>query len=155
MGLEHQVELLDVREITLAAAGTGNLLFPDICDHLIIGHGFHVDIDAVFLGPFLYELVGAVTPLAAFAVDQRIIEVGDVPGSDPDSGVHEDIRIQTDVVRALLDEFLPPGAFDVVLEFYAQRAVVPGVGQTAVDLTAGEDETAVFAERYDLVHGLF
>ena len=34
-----------------------------------------------------------------------------------------------------------------------ERAVVPGVGQTAVDLRAGKDEATPLAQRDDLVHG--
>ena len=46
----------------------------------------------------------------------------------------------------------PPSFLDVVLELNAQGAVVPGVGETAVDLGAGEDEAAVLTQRDDLIH---
>ena len=58
-------------------------------------------------------------------------------------------------IVGLLHELFQPCLFDVVLELNAERAVVPAVGQTAVDLGACEDKTTVFAEGNDLVHGLF
>ena len=47
----------------------------------------------------------------------------------------------------------PPEVLDVVLELDAERPVVPGICQTAIDIRAGEDESAALAERGDLVHG--
>ena len=101
------------------------------------------------------QIVGAETGLAGLAVEQRVREARDVAGRDPGLRVHDDGRVEADVVRAFLHEFLEPGLFDVVLELNAERAVVPAVGQTAVDLGACEDKTTVFAEGNDLVHGLF
>ena len=71
----------------------------------------------------------------------------------PGLGVHEDGGVQTHVIGVLLDELLPPGFLDVVLELHAQGAVVPGVGKAAVDLTACEDKAAALAKGYDLLHG--
>ena len=59
------------------------------------------------------------------------------------------------VVGVLLDELLPPGPLDVVFQLHAQGAVVPGVGQSAVDLAAGVDEAPALAQGHDLIHGLF
>lgn len=42
---------------------------------------------------------------------------------------------------------VPPEVFDVLLEEGTVGAVVPGVGETAVDVGAGEDEAATAAER--------
>ena len=142
-GLEHEVELADGGEVVLAAHGAEDVLMAgDEGVHLVEGHGVGVDVGELLAD----ELVGAVTRLARLAVQQGIGEAGDVPGRDPRLGVHDDRRVQTDVVRALLHELLEPRLFDVVLELHAQRAVVPGVGKTAVDLAAGEDEAAVFAQ---------
>ena len=38
-----------------------------------------------------------------------------------------------------------PCLFDVVLEFNPQGPIVPGIGQTAIDFGAGEDEAPVLA----------
>ena len=73
----------------------------------------------------------------------------------PGLRVHQDRGVKADVVGILLHELLPPGVLDVLLELGAEGAVVPGVGKAAVDLAAGEDKAAVFAQRDDLVHRLF
>ena len=76
-------------------------------------------------------------------------------GGDPGLGIHDDRRVEPDVVGAFLHEFLEPGLLHVVFELNAQRAVVPAVGESAVNLAAGEDKAAVFAEIHDHVKGLF
>ena len=107
------------------------------------------------LGEVLNELVGAETGLTGLAVHQRIVEAADVAGSYPNLTVHQDRAVQTGVVGAFLHELLPPGLLDVVLELNAQRTVVPGVGQAAVDLGACEDEAAALAQGDQLVHGRY
>ena len=110
---------------------------------------------ADFLAPVLDDLVGAEALMTLTAVHQRIGESTEVAGGNPGLRIHQDGGVQTDVVAVLLDELLPPGPLDVVLQLHAERTVVPGVGEAAVDLAAGKDETAVFAEGNDLVHGFF
>ena len=103
----------------------------------------------------LDELIGAEALLALAAVHQRVGEAAQMAGGHPRLRVHQDRGIQTDVIGILLHEFLPPGALDVVFQLDAERAVVPRVGKAAVDLGAGEDIAAVFAQRDQLVHGFF
>ena len=105
--------------------------------------------------PVLDELVGAEALLTLLTVHQRIGEAAQMAGGHPGLGVHQDGGVQTHVVGVLLDELLPPGLLDVVLQLHTQGAVVPGVGQAAVDLGAGEDEAAALAQGDDLLHGLF
>ena len=76
-------------------------------------------------------------------------------GSHPGLGIHQDGGVKTHVVAVFLNELLPPCALDVVLQLSAEGAVVPGVGETAVDLTAGEEEAAVLAQGNDFVHCFF
>ena len=76
-------------------------------------------------------------------------------GGHPGLGVHDDGCIQAHIVGALLHELLQPCLLDVVLELHAQGAVVPAVGQAAVDFRTGEHITTVLAEVYDHVKGLF
>ena len=76
-------------------------------------------------------------------------------GGDPGGGVHQDGGVQTHVIVGLLDKLLQPGLLDVVLELHAQRAVVPGVGQAAVNLGAGVDIAPVFAEVHDHIQCFF
>ena len=64
-------------------------------------------------------------------------------------------RYEPDVVGVFLHELLPPGALDVVFQLHAERAVVPGVGEAAVDLGARVHKAAVLAQGDDLVHSFF
>ena len=136
----------------LAADGADHVLvLGDEGVHLVKAHGVHVD-----LGVHIPDqLVGAVAGLAGLAVQQRVGEAGHMAGGDPGLGVHDDGSIQAHVVGALLHELLQPGLLDVVLELHAQGAVVPAVGQTAVNLGTGEDIAAVLAEIDDHIKGLF
>ena len=131
-------------------------MLTDEGDHLVIRHGLDVRaLDGVFLQPVLDEFVGSVAHLAGLAVDEGVVEGGDVAGGYPDLRVHEDGRIQADVVGVFLHELLPPGLFDVVLELRAEGAVVPAVGKTAVDLAPGVDKAPVLAQGHELFHRLF
>ena len=152
MGLKHHVELADAREIVLAAGRAGNLLFFDEAFQLLVRPAVRFDFLAVGLRPVLDQLVRAETRLAGFAVHQRIVEVANVAARHPDLTVHQNRAVDADVVLILLHKLLPPRALDVVLKFHAQRAVIPGVRQTAVDFGAGEDEAAALAQRDKLVH---
>ena len=149
-GFEHQVELPDVGEVALAAVGALDFVVPDVVHHLLVAPA-----GGIFPGLFFNELVGPVAGLALFAVDQRVGETSHMAGSHPNLGVHQQSGVQAHIVPGLLDKFLPPGFFHVVFEFHTQRAVVPGVGQTAVDLAAGIDKAPVLAEIDDHFHGLF
>ena len=95
------------------------------------------------------QLVEAVAPAAGRALDERVAEVGDVAGGDPDLGRHDDARVQADDVVALLDHRPPPGPLDVVLQLHAQWPVVPHGVDAAVDLRAREDEAAPLGQRDD------
>ena len=156
-GLEHQVELADVRPVEFAAGGADDLVLVDKGLHLGLAHGVHAvaQVKAVFLAPVLDHLVGPEALLALLAVHQRVGEASHMAGGHPDLGVHQNGGVQPYVVGVLLDEFLPPGLLNVVFQLHAQRTVVPGVGQSAVDLAAGEDETPTLAQGHNFFHGLF
>ena len=148
--LEHQVELADVRKVVAAAFRAGNVVVGDELLHLLVRPTV-----CGFAGEVFNELIGTMTGLAVLAVHQRIGEAAHVTGRHPDFRVHEDCGIQRHVVAALLHELALPRVFYVVLEKAAQRAVVPRVGQTAVNFGAGVYVASVFAERHDFFHGLF
>ena len=155
VGLVHQIELTDIGEIGLAAAGAGHVVFTDEVHQSLAVHSLHVYVHIVFVYEIFHQLVCAVTHLAGLAVDQRIVEGGHVAGGNPHLGIHQDGGVQAYVVGVLLNEFLPPGTLDVVLQFNAEGAVVPGVGKTAVNFGACINKTSVFAERNDLLHSFF
>ena len=100
----------------------------------------------------LGQLVGAEALLAVAAVDQRIGEGGDVAARLPHLRRHEDGGVETDDVVAQLHHGPPPGVLDVALEEHAERPVVPGGAEAAVDLARGEDEAASLGEVDDAVH---
>ena len=145
----------DGSEIGLAAHGADDALLLDEVLHLLVRPAGDAALDALLCHIVLDEVVRAVTGLAGLAVHERIGEAADVPGRLPDGGVHQDGAVHADVVGAFGDELLPPSRLDVVFERHAERTVVPGVGEPAVDLAAGEDEPAVFAESHQLVHSEF
>ena len=154
LGLEHQVEFADGGEVVLAAVGADHfLVLGHELVHFLKAHGVHVDALPRLAG--LDQLVRPLPGAAALAVHQRIGEVAHVAGGDPGGGVHENGGIQTHIVVRFLDEFLHPCLLHVVLEFYAQGAVVPGVGQAAVDFGAGIDVASVLAEVYDHIECFF
>ena len=148
-GLEHQVELTDIGKVCGTAVRALDTVLPDVSHHLLVGPA--VCVAAVVFN----ELICAVTGLAVLAVHQRVGEAAHVAGCHPDFRVHEDCGIQRHVVATLLHELAFPRVFYVVLEKAAQRAVVPRVGQTAVNFGAGVYVASVFAERHDFFHGLF
>ena len=149
-GFEHQVKLADAGKILFAADGAFDIVLGDILLQLRVAPAV-----AGFLavGKVLNQLIGAEARLAGLAVHQRIVEAAHMAGGHPHLAVHQDARVQTHIVLAFLDELLPPGALDVVFEFHAQRAVVPGVGQAAVNFGAGINKAARLAQRDQLVHG--
>ena len=155
--LEHQVELTDIGKVVLAAGGAGDVVLLNKVLHLALGEGVDglTQLEAVLRAPVLNELIRAEALVALAAVHQRIGEAAEMAARHPGLRVHQDRGVKADVVGILLHELLPPGVLDVLLELGAEGAVVPGVGKAAVDLAAGEDKAAVFAQRDDLVHRLF
>jgi len=154
-GLEHQVELAYIGEIPGATHRAGNFLFPDIGNQLIITPAIDGQVDAIGMVVVFDQLVGAVTALALLAVDQGIGKAADVAGSDPGLGVHQDGAVDPDIMGIFLDKFLPPGRLDVVFQQDTQRAVVPGIGQTAIDLRTWEDKATILSQGNDFLHGFF
>ena len=122
-GLEHQAELAGVGEFTTAV-------------------GAHLRLDLVF----------AEALVALAALDEGVAEAGDVAAGDPHLGVHEDGGVQAHHVVALLHHGTPPEVLEVALEFHAQGAVVPGGVDTAVNLTALEDQPTALGQGENLVH---
>ena len=151
VGLEHEVEFSYVREIVLAAVGAGDRMSLDVLKHLLFRHlvGVRVGIEV------LDERVRSVAHLALLAVEKRVGEAGDVAACLPDFRMHENVCVNFVAVPALLNESLAPGVLDVVLHSCAERAVIPGVRKSAVDVAAGENEASVFTQSDDFFHCFF
>jgi len=125
VGLEHQVELARLGE-------RAGLATVRACVRFV-------------------ELVEPEALLAVRAVDQRVAEVGEVARGLEHLGRAEDRRIDQHDVVALLHHRPDPGVADVAQEQRAERPVVVGGAETAVDLGRGEDEPAPLAQVDDLV----
>ena len=95
------------------------------------------------------------TCLTVLAVHQRIGEAANVTRSHPCLGIHQDSGIQTYIVLVFLNELLLPSVLQVVLEHCTERAVVPCICETAIDLTTGINEASALAECNDFVKCLF
>src|SRR5262249_2069940 len=61
---------------------------------------------------------------------------------------------EPDDVVALLHHGLPPVALDVVLDLHAERAVVPGSAQAAVDLAGREDDPPPLGQADQRLHAV-
>ena len=148
-GFEHQVKGADVGEVVFAAFRAADIVLVDIRLHFLKapagGQSARV----------LDKLIGTVAGFAAFAVHEGVGEVAYVAGGDPHLGIHQDGGIQAHIVGAFLDEFLPPGALDVIFQLHAQGAVIPGIGQSAIYVGAGENKAPSLAQSDDFFHGFF
>ena len=100
------------------------------------------------------DVVGARARLAVAAVGHRIRERRLVARVLPDQPVHQDGGVEPLHVVAVVDDRAPPGALDVVLQLDAQRAVVPGAAEAAVDGRRREDEPAALGEADDLFEAM-
>ena len=156
-GLEHQVKLTDIGPVELAAGGAGDTELVDEAHHLICCPAVDAAVQSHLLlsRVALDQLVGAETGAAGLAVHERVGKACQMSAGDPGLGIHEDGAVYAHVLGGLGDKLLPPGLLDVVLELNAQISVIPGVGQTAVDLGTGIDESSVVAQGNDLFHCLF
>ncbi len=92
----------------------------DIGHHLFVGPAVRS-----FTGHIFDQLVRTMAGLAVLAVHQRVGEAAHMPRCHPHLRIHQDGRIQPDVVGGLLYKLFPPGAFDIVFELNTERAVIP------------------------------
>ena len=102
----------------------------------------------------LDQVIGAVALVAERALGERVDELGDVPAGLPYLPGQDDRGVQAHDVVALGDHRAPPLALDVVLQLDAERAVVPGSPQAAVDLAGRVDEPPSLAQADDGVEAV-
>jgi hypothetical protein len=76
-------------------------------------------------------------------------------GSFPYGGVHQNGAVHAYIIGVLLNKFFPPSAADIAFQFRTQGAVVPSIGETAVNFTAGVYKTAPLGKGDDFFHGFF
>ena len=151
-GFEHKVEFSYSGKIRISAYGTGNFIVADIFFHLFVTPARNIQTDA-FFGVIIFDkVVGAMTGFARFAVHKRVGKASDMAACFPYFGVHQNRAVETYVICAFGDEFFPPGLFDIVLKFHAERTVIPCVCEAAVNFASRENKTAVFAKSDEFVH---
>ena len=92
------------------------------------------------------------TGFALLAVHQRVRKAAEVSRGDPGLRIHQNGGVKSHVVFVFLNELFEPCLLDVVFERHAQRTVVPGVGESAVDLAARIHKASALAQRNDFFH---
>ena len=132
----------------LAAFGAGDMVSLYEIEHLLVSHAVRVGFGIELID----KIIRAEAHLALLAVEQGIGEAGYMTARFPNPGMHEDIGVDFKAVMTLLNEALAPGLLDVVLEPCAKRAVIPCVGETAVDFRPSENVAPVFTQSYDFIH---
>ena len=125
MGLEHEVELAGLGEGVSGAA--------------------------VRAGTGVVELVLAVAGAAFPAVDQRVGEACEVARRLPHGRRRQDRGVEPDDVVAHLHHRPPPPVLDIAQQQHADRPVVVGRAEAAVDLGRLEHEATPLGEVDDLV----
>jgi hypothetical protein len=145
-------------------------LRPQVGERLGIGDradlGLEHQVEGARLGQFAFALAGMqvemlqalyvllfILPkaqLAGLAIDERIGEGLLMARIAPDIAVHQNGRLDTFHIVALVDIVFPPEPLEVIFQLDTKRAVVEGALHPAVDLAAGEDKAAPLAERHDL-----
>ena len=155
-GLKHHIELAYAREIGLAAFRANDVVLLDVLLHTLIGPAVGMDIGkTVRFRIILDELVRAESGLTCTAIHERVIEIADMAACDPNFGVHQNCAVHAHVVGAFLYKLAPPGVLNVVKKLYAERAVVPAVGETAVYFRTCKNVAPVFAQGYNFIHRKF
>src|ERR1044071_4086358 len=73
-------------------------------------------------------------------------------GRLPDGAMHQDRGVEADDIFARGDVVMPPGVLDISQKLHAERAVVPGAVEAAVDFGSWIDEPAALAEGNEFFH---
>ena len=89
---------------------------------------------------------------AGLAVHEGVGEAAEMPRSLPCARIHQNGAIYARIMGIFLYEFFPPRLFDVIFQLHAQRTVVPGIGETAVNFASGKNEAPVFAKGNEFFH---
>src|SRR5215212_8241890 len=97
-------------------------------------------------------VISPVAALRGAALDEHVVEAREVTGGFPDLRVHDDSRVKPHYVVAHVHVAAPPLLFDVPFQLDAQRTVVVGGADAAVDLRTLVHETPALAEGHYLVH---
>ena len=149
--LEHKIKFSDVRKIMFTAVRTWNRMSLDVIKHLLLRHTVRMSLRVKIVD----ELVCSVTHFALLTVKKRVGETGNVTACLPNFRVHKYVRINLIAVLSFLNKTLSPGVLDIVFKSCSERAVIPCVCKTAVNIAACKNKSSVFAKGNNLVHSLF
>ena len=149
---EHEVEFPYRSKVGVAADGAGDFMLDDKRLQRVVVHALDADGKLMLFGVFFNEIVRAVAGLAGFAIHEGIGEAAEVARRFPGAGVHENGAVHARVVGIFLHKLFPPRLFDVVFQLHAQRAVIPCIGETAVNFAARKDKAPVFAKGNKFFH---
>jgi hypothetical protein len=108
----------------------------------------------MLLGAFVrlfFQVVDPGSDVAHFAFGYEVGELVGMAAGFPDEGMHKYAAIEADDVVAHLNDALPPAFPDVVLQLYAQRAVVVAACEAAVDFAGLKYEAPPFAQRNNII----
>jgi hypothetical protein len=155
-------DVLEIDEHALRGLGSEVDLRGELLDRAHVGfehqveHAGLVQRPAAFGALVARDVVGAPSLLArAEALAQGVDEVGEVAGSGPHLGGHDQGRFQADDVVAQVDHVPPPEVAHRSLHRDPVRSVVVETRYASVDLARREDEAASLCERDDFFHELF
>ena len=101
------------------------------------------------------EMVRTEALLALEAIDHRVVKVLHMAGRFPDARGLDDRGVKADDIGAFTHGRAPPELFDVALQLDAERSVVVGRSEPAVDLRGGKHEPALLTQRNEGVEGDF
>ena len=90
--------------------------------------------------------------VTGLALGQRVGELGQMAAGLPDLRREDDAGVEADDVVADLHHRAPPLPLDVVLDLDAQRPVVPGSPEAAIDLAGREDDAPPLRQADDGLH---
>src|SRR3989344_711933 len=77
---------------------------------------------------------------------QQISKIIQVSARLPYFRIHQQGRINSDDIIALIDKLVPPRIFNILFQFNAQWTIIPRIGQTAVYFRAREYKATALAE---------
>ena len=103
----------------------------------------------------LNQFVCAESLFTLLTVHQRVRESSQMSAGNPCLGIHQNSTVNAYVVGALHDELLPPGFLYIIFQFHTQVAIIPGIGQAAVNLRTWIHKAPVLGQCHDFLHCLF
>ena len=145
-GLEHKIELANVRKIMSAAVRAGDIVLIDVCAQFLVAPACNICTVEV-----LDKLVGSVTCFTFTAVHKRVGEAAEMSRSNPCLRIHKNSRVKPYIIFVFLDKLLSPSVFDVCFKLYAEWTVVPCICKSAVDFASRIDKASALTKRNNLV----